>query len=389
MINALATAQSLIQLESVTTHSNAVVADHMRSLLLAQQFTVEKLDYTDLHGISKVALAAKRLPQSTSLATPDTAPGIAYFCHNDVVSVEGWNAPQGGPWDAVVADGKLWGRGACDMKGSAAAALAAIANIPIEEQTAPIYFFATGDEESGMAGAQWLVENSRYYRELVDNKTPGVIGEPTNMQLVNSHKGGCHLEISSLGVAAHSSTQEGLNANWAMIPFLTYLKSVSERCETDPTLQNSSFSPPTLSLNVVLKNEPAMSNITVGKATCHLFLRSMPDTQWRQLHEEIAARGCELGLTVKSMRPLLPLHTPAEHPFVQSVLQLLGQFEPAAVCYATDGCCFEELPDLVVLGPGSIEQAHRPDEWITLAQLELGTTIYEQLFRRFSCSVQS
>ncbi len=266
-------AQRLVSIESVTSQPNAAVADFLYAQLTRLGFDIESLAYKDNAGLEKVALVARRGPQPNP--TQQQGGGVVFCCHNDVVSVDGWNAKQGGPFDAVVADGRLWGRGACDMKGPIAAALAAAERIPISAQRAPIYFLITGDEESGMQGANTVVAHSKFFAELKSAGTVGIIGEPTQLQVVNSHKGGCHLKIIAHGVAAHSSTADGINANWAMIPFLSYLRGVFERTQRDPQLLNRRFDPPTLSMNVILKNEPSAANITVGKSTCQVFFRPM------------------------------------------------------------------------------------------------------------------
>jgi acetylornithine deacetylase len=378
-MDCLAIAQRLIEIDSVTSRPNAKVAGAMLDQLTTAGFSVESIEYNDNAGLPKVALIGRRGPQ------PKTARGgIVYCCHNDVVAVDGWNGPYGGPFDPVVADGRLWGRGACDMKGSAAAALAAVCRIPVAQQTAPIYFLVTGDEESGMQGARTIVEQSKFFSEMIEFDAVGIIGEPTELQVVNTHKGGCHLHIHSNGVAAHSSTADGHNANWQLIPFLSYLHGQFHRTENDSALQNSLFSPSTLSMNVVIKNEPAASNITVGKAVCQIFIRPMPDTNWRQFADDIMAQAIHFGLQAKTIIALDPLHTPAHNPFVQNVLEIVQQTEPKSVCYATDGCSLKVLPNLLVLGPGSIEQAHRPDEWISLDQLLAGVDTYERIFKAYA-----
>lgn len=356
----------------------------MQERLVSLGFETRLRNYQDLHGTEKVALEAKRSPQRTGGSSLQR--GIGYFCHNDVVSVEGWNCPHGGPFDAAIADGKLWGRGTCDMKGSAAAAMAAISRLDPSRQIAPIYFFVTGDEERGMGGAGILASESEYFREMVETQSVGIIGEPTELQLVNSHKGGLHLDVYSRGVAAHSSTADGKNANWQMIPFLSYMKELWERSESEAALCNTAFAPSTLSFNIVIENRPAMGNITVGESICRIFFRPMPETPWQEITAMIQQKAEQLGLGVKLLEPMPPLHTPADREFVQAALAVLGQTEPIAVCYATDGCKFHDLKDLIVIGPGSIEQAHRPDEWISLEQMRKGTQTFADLLEHFAFS---
>jgi acetylornithine deacetylase len=270
------------------------------------------------------------------------------------------------------------------MKGPTAAALAAIARIHPQQQTAPIYFFLTGDEESGMTGARLLADKSVYFAEMVQQRAVGLIGEPTSLRVVHAHKGGCHLNVASHGVAAHSSTAQGLNANWQLIPFLTGLAHLRQRCESEPQFRNLAFDPPSFSMNIVIENQPSSANITVGRAVCRIFFRPMPDTDWGQLLAEIRSLAEQHGLEVSQLPPLPPLCTPTSSPLVQTALRLLGQSSPLAVSYATDGCCFEKLPELIVIGPGNIEQAHRADEWIELEQLSRGVEVYQQLFEHYA-----
>lgn len=375
-MRALEFAKQLVAFDSVSSKSNAPVAAWTARTLKHLGFEVEELAYDQPSGVQKVCLVAKRGPGHG---------GIAYCCHNDVVPVDGWAGPHGGPFDSVVADGRLWGRGACDMKGSAASALAAIESIPIDQQKHPIYFVATSDEEVGMAGARLVDKSSQLFDEMVEYQTVGLIGEPTLLEVVNSHKGGCYLSFASHGRAAHSSTAEGLNANWSMIPFLSYLKEINDRCQNDPALQNGIYSPPTLSMNIVLENQPAATNITVASTTCRVFLRPMPEVAWEKLVDEIVSLAKQCGVSVGPIAQLNPMYTPADRPFVQDVLQILGKKIPQTVCYATDGGCFQRLADLVVIGPGSIDQAHTADEWISLEQLEKGTEVFAKILRYFAC----
>ncbi len=372
-------AQEMVSIDSVSSRSNAKIAALMRRWLEQLGFTVEQLEMTDPAGELKVSLVARRGP-----APKPGAQGIAYFCHNDVVPVDDWSAAAGGPFSAAVSQDRLWGRGSCDMKGSAAAALSALSQIKPEDQVAPIYFVVTSDEEHGMHGAKLVSQKSRFFEEMVAAGTYGIIGEPTELHVVNAHKGGCYFNVVSRGRAAHSSTANGLNANWQLIDFLQYLKQVHQRTESEARLQNSSFEPATLSLNLVVKNRPDAANITVGHASCQIFMRTMPDVAWDELADEIANTAQSMGLEVALLSKLPPVFTSPKSPFVKAAMKLSGDKAPGSVSYATDGCWFTRLKDLIVLGPGSIEQAHRPDEWIALDQLHRGQELYRKFFEKFA-----
>lgn len=366
----------LVQIPSVTSEPNQAVSAAMAETLEALGFTIELFDYIDAHGLAKQAIAASRNPAKRA-----SLPPIGYFCHNDVVSLEGWDTQYGDALECRQIDDRLYGRGSCDMKGSAAAALAAISRIGVAEQTVPLYFFVTGDEESGMLGADQLSEHSSAFHELVDAGGLGIIGEPTSLEVVTAHKGALHIDVTSHGTAAHSSTRDGHNANWQLFPFLSYLHEVNQRCLSDDSLKNDSFDPPTLSLNVVVENEPTMANITVGRARVQIFLRPMPDTSWEDLLDEIVRTAKVHKLSVNTLRPMRPLQSDPNSPNLKKFMQTVGSGGGKSVCYATDGCCLGALADMVVYGPGSIEQAHRNDEWISLDQLHRGTDMYERVFR--------
>jgi acetylornithine deacetylase len=379
MMDPLPIAQQLIRLESVTAGSNKDCAALLKQMLDARGFEVTCSPYRDVNGIEKLNISAVRRGDAR------TDCGIALLSHSDVVSTDGWRTANGmGPLEAGVDGGRLWGRGACDMKGPIASALAAIDGISVAQQVAPIYFFITGDEECGMVGARVLVHECPIYRRMVDANSVAVITEPTELRVVNSHKGGCQFTVSAHGIAAHSSTTNGLNANWQLIPWLSYIHEVLKRTESDPTLRNDKFDPPTLSLNIVLRNQPTAYNITVGLASCSLFLRTMPNTEWQNLVEEITKAARDMELDVSAVSALAPVHTPADCQFVKSALEIAGHDTPDVMSYATDGCRFTDLANLIVLGPGSIQQAHRCDEWIDLEQLNRGVDVYKQLLQRYS-----
>jgi acetylornithine deacetylase len=379
-LDAIELIQEFVRSPSVTLESNREITSLMARRLDSLGFEIREFEYSDLNGTPKVGIESKR----AGTGTASTLPGVGYFCHNDVVSVEGWNCPHGDAFSAAIADERIWGRGTCDMKGSAAVAISAISRITAAEQSAPLYFFVTGDEECGMRGAEEIALQSELYREMVESQAIGIVGEPTELQLVAAHKGGCHFTVRAKGVAAHSSTEEGDNANWKLLPYLNCLKEFDERLRSEPALQDERFTPSHMSMNVVVENAPSMANITVGEALCHVFLRPVPTAPWRALISEMEQAALAMGLEFDLMRPMPPVETKADRRSVQSILELLGQKDARCVCYATDACCFQNLQDVVVLGPGSIEQAHRSDEFIELAQVQKGVTTYESLFRMFS-----
>lgn len=365
--------QQLIGCPSETAASNQACADLLSRQLEKLGFEVRSFEYRDLNNCPKVNLSARLAPSAS------VSGGIAFFCHSDVVSSDGWSVPQGyGPHEAALSEGKIWGRGACDMKGPIAAALSAVDGLSAESIQAPVYIFITGDEECGMRGAELLVQQCPWYRQAVSEEAVGIISEPTSLQVVSKHKGGCRIRVTAHGVAAHSSTRQGRNANWQLVPWLHFLSTTFQETDADPSLRNEDFDPPTLCPNIVLINEPCGVNITVSLAQCELFLRTMPDTQWRPLVERLLGEASSMGLDATEITNLLPLSTPTDRPLVQQALAICGQDQPLAVGYATDGSRYTDFSNLIVLGPGDIQQAHRCDEWISVQQLTQAVEIYRQ-----------
>ncbi len=405
-------AQQLIRFDSVSSKSNESVSQWVADRLTAIGFEIEWLTYRDSDGILKVNVVAKREPkhssdtgsnlptnpanadltvasnQSNSSQSRAGEGGVCYLAHTDVVPADDWSVDFCGPFEAVVRDNRLWGRGSCDMKGSLACALAAVSVITAEEQTAPIYFVVTADEEVGMDGAKCVDRKSTIFQEMVERNVVGVVGEPTELNVVYAHKGGASMRIIARGKSAHSSTRDGINANHQLIPILPLLLELRNECESNVALHNHDFDPPTLSWNMVLRNEPFATNVTPSLAEAAVFLRCMPGVDHRPLMKRVELEALRMGLEF-SQREGLPFSVPRDASHVRELLSITSNKEPITVCYATDAGVLQRLSQLVICGPGSIEQAHRSDEFISLDQLRRGTMLYEQVFRRWATSAQS
>jgi acetylornithine deacetylase len=373
-------AQSLVAFDSVSGRSNGPISDWVEGFLVDHGFVIERLEYRDANSELKVNLVAKRLPRKGL-----EQGGVCYLAHTDVVPADDWACDFCGPFEPTVREGRLYGRGSCDMKGSLACALAAVETILVQDQKAPLYFVVTADEEISMLGAQHVANHSRLFKEMVRANTIGIIGEPTELRVIHSHKGGQAFKLTARGRSAHSSSRDGINANYALIPVLPKLMELYQRTENDRSLQNSSFDPPTLSWNMVIRNQPFASNVTPSLAEVVVFLRPMPNVDHTPLVNQVADLANEFGLEFSSRESCPPLYVDPQLESIAGMLELTGHDRSETVCYATDGSSLQELKHLVVCGPGSIQQAHRHDEWIALEQLERGTDLYLKAFRRWGC----
>ncbi len=377
-LRSLEIAQTLVGFDSVSSRSNAPVNRWIADFLATKGFEIEQIDYVDAEGVGKSNLIAKRPP-----AKPADSGGVCYMAHTDVVPADDWAVAFCGPFEPTVRDDRLYGRGSCDMKGSLACALAAVERISVDDQIAPFYFVVTADEEVSMVGAKHVAKRSELFKEMVASDTIGIIGEPTELKVIHAHKGGQTFWISARGRSAHSSSRDGINANYALIPILPHLLNLQSRTEADETLRNPNFDPPTLSWNMVLRNEPYATNVTPSLAEVAVFLRAMPGVDHSPLVKEAEALAARFGLEFRSTDPAPPLFIDPSCESIVGMLKLTNQEKPGTVCYATDGCALRDLKKLVVCGPGSIQQAHRNDEWISLEQLKLGTELYHRAFQRW------
>ncbi len=373
-MNALEYTKPLVEFASVSSRSNADLSNHLEGVLQSLGFVTERLEYTDAAGVLKVNIVGKKGAGRG---------GLAYFAHTDVVPAQPWFTTEHGPFTPAVQGSKLYGRGSCDMKGSIGSFLAAAARFADKPLNAPLYAAFTADEEVGYCGAAEVAKRSALFKEMVMGGTRGIVGEPTELQVVYAHKGTYGFRAVSRGKAAHSSTREGTNANLAMIPFLSEMKTMHDELESDPAWQSSEFEPPTVSWNIGINDHTAAVNITAPQSVCTVYFRPMPGQKPEQLLKRAEEAAARFGLDFQVTAAAPPLCCDPRSPFVQEMLELTGTNTPRTVAYGTDGTQFTPLKNLVVLGPGSIAQAHTHDEWIELSQLERGAEVYARAIQRW------
>ncbi|MEX0717124.1 MAG: M20 family metallopeptidase [Planctomycetaceae bacterium] len=369
-MNALDYARELVAFDSTSRYSNLPVSDYAEETLRRLGFETERLEFDDPDGVRKASIVAKK---GTGTG------GMAYFCHSDVVPADEWYTKEHGPFDPTVKDGRLYGRGSCDMKGSLACMLAAAERVSPSELRQPIYVTCTADEEVGYRGASDVAARSRLFQEMVEGGSRGVIGEPTELEVVYAHKSTCSVRATSRGRAAHSSTGKGVNANLAMIPYLVEMRRIHDELLEDPAWRNDEFDPPTVSWNIGINDHTHAINVTPPSSVCTVYCRAMPGQDVSVLVDRARRAAEENGLEFEVRAQGEPLYMDPNSPFVREVLELAGRDRARTVSYGTDGTKLTALKNLVVFGPGGIAQAHTHDEWIALQQLDAGTAMYGKL----------
>ncbi len=369
-------AKDMVTFPSVSDVSNSAVSQFVADRLASLHFEIEWLSYVDGKGQDKVSIVAKR---------GEGKGGVAYLAHTDVVPAEDWSVNFCGPFEPKEKDNRLYGRGACDMKGSLACALQAVGSVSLIDQTQPIYFVVTSDEEVGMHGAQLVNAKSIFFQEMVADNTVGIVGEPTRLGVNHTHKGVQRLAVRARGRSAHTSTNQGVNANYQLIPALSELLSIREESESNSNYRNKVFDPPTLSWNMTITNEPEAVNVTTSLAQVNIFLRTMPGVDHRPLLAAVQCLCDKHQLEMDVQEGVEPWQVSSNSVWVQEMLSLVGMTESHSVCFATDAGILQRLKRMLICGPGDIEQAHRSDEWISFDQLKRGVDIFRKAFQYWAC----
>mgnify|MGYP005841942083 CR=1 FL=1 len=359
----------LIAIPSPSQASNQEISSYLRDLLLACEFQVEELSYDD-NGHRKVSLIAKK-------GNGDR--GIGFFSHSDTVP----GAP--GEWDPYtprMEAGRLIGRGACDMKGPLAATIAAAAAYPASALKQPLFVVVTADEEVGYGGAKQVVAEST----LLAQGWPAaaIVAEPTRLRPVYAHKGGTRITVTALGRAAHTSTDQGISANFLIAPFLAEMTELAKLFKQEPRFQNPDFAPPTNGFNMVLDDGGCKSNVTAAKTICTLSFRPMPNDASEEAIALILEAAARHNLHTEVHRNP-PFVVAPDAPVVRAALDATGLTTAETVPFGTEAVIFDHFTEPVVLGPGDIAQAHTIGEWIDIAQLQAAVTVYRRLIERF-CS---
>jgi acetylornithine deacetylase len=360
-------AKELIAIPSVSRWSNEEINNVLESQLTNWGFSVERLAYVDSNGESKVSLVAKKGPGSG---------GLALISHTDTVpgQEQDWAA-----FSPRVEAGRLIGRGSCDMKGPLAATIAAAVGVEATSLKRPVFLVFAADEEVGGLGAQQVVRESLLLNS--GGPTAGVIAEPTRLIPVHTHKGGCQMMVTAYGQAAHTSTDQGISANFLIAPFLAEMADLAKLLKSDRSFANQAFDPPTPGFNMVLDDGGCRSNVTAAKTTCTLSFRPMPHDRTDDLIAMITAKAARYDLEV-SLRLMKPFYVSPHAAIVQAACQASAVAQPQSVPFGTDAFYFADGMELVVLGPGDIAQAHTVGEWIDIDQLHQAVTIYRQMIER-------
>jgi acetylornithine deacetylase len=189
--------------------------------------------------------------------------------------------------------------------------------------------------------------------------------------------------VRARGRAAHSSTGKGDNANLKLILFLSEMREVYNILTTDTTHFNYDFDPPFSDWNITISDSNSAANVTPPLSACVINYRPMPGQNPQEWIDCVRTSAEKHGLEFEIRHWGDSMHTPRDSEIVRAALEITGQDAPLTVPYGTDGMVFGQCMELVVIGPGSILQAHTVDEWIELEQLNRAVSVFSQFVERF------
>jgi acetylornithine deacetylase len=365
------TLRQLVAIDSTSSRSNLPVLDWLEPRVRGLGFETRRMLWRDQVGVEKGNLVCRLGPDETG--------GLALVGHTDCVP---FDADWGEALSGNVREGKLYGRGSADTKGSIAAMLAAAARV--RPARAPLWLVFTADEEVGCQGAKALAHEGKI------RPAKAIIGEPTRLVPVRAHKGYCAVDVTVTGVEGHSAFPDvGASAIHAAVRLISEIERIQQRLaaeDTDPL-----FTPPHTTFNVGVIHGGKARNVLAGDCFFTLEWRPLPHQPPVRALElvDAASRALEAGSAGKLTVARTPLRvdpagvTPAEAEVVRFLEAESGNAS-TAIPFGT------ELPELIqlgaeacVFGPGDIRVAHRTGEFVPLAELEMASAVYGRAIARF------
>lgn len=373
MLQRLVATPSVSSVSPEFDQSNRAVIDILAGWLETLGFAVEVMPLPE------------RPEKANLIATLGAGPGgLVLAGHTDTVPFDAdrWRSD---PFVLTEADDRLYGLGTADMKGFFPLAIEAARRFEARQLRTPLIILATADEESSMEGAEALVAAGRPRGRYA------VIGEPTGLRPVRMHKGIMMEAIRLTGRSGHSSDPSlGVNALEGMHGVLGEIlawRAELQAAHRDPLFQ---VEVPTLNLGHIHGGDNP--NRICGRCELHIDLRPLPGMALDELRGELARRlerrlaDSRLELEIFSLFKGTPaMETPAASALVQTAERLTGH-SAEAVAFCTEGPYLQALGmETLILGPGDINQAHQPDEYLALDRVRPTVDLLEQLIRRFCC----
>lgn len=338
-------------------------------------------EYLDGLGVSSTLVPNKEGTKANLYATlgPGDRPGVMLSGHTDVVPVDGqaWDTD---PWSLLLKDGKYFGRGTCDMKGFIAICLAYAPEFLERGLETPIHLAFSYDEEIGCVGVQTLIEKMKH---MPIKPAMCIVGEPTSMDVSLGHKGKRSYDATVRGFEAHSSlAPQGVNAIAYAAELITYMTSMADRFAkegpfddaydvTHTTVHTGTIEGGT-ALNIVPKECKIRFEFrNLAEHNPDGIIEEIESFAKKELEPRMQAVQPDTGIDIVEVTDAPGLNTAPDEEVVTFVKSLAGKNDHIKVAFATEAGLFRERVGVptVICGPGSIEQAHKPNEYVSVDQM--------------------
>jgi len=379
-VNSEALLAKLIAFDTTSKTSNLQLIDFVRNLL-------------DDHAIGSQLVHNDDRSRANLYATigPDDIGGVMLSGHTDVVPTTGqdWHSD---PYSMQTGDESLVGRGACDMKGFIACVLAALPQFSASPLQTPIHLAFSYDEEIGCVGAKRLVESMSAFEV---KPRIGLIGEPTDMAMVLGHKGKVSYRVTISGLSCHSAyISNGVNAVEYAAELIAFIRAMNQRVQQH-TLDQS-YSVPHSTFHVGNINGGTALNIVPQQCQFEFEIRNLPQQDLDALAHEIRHYADDVLLTDMQARypqSEIRFEEISQYPGLHTdptstVIAYTRSINPIDrigdnVSFGTEAGLFDDIGiNCVVCGPGSIDQAHKPDEFVRREQMQYCDQMIENLVHR-------
>jgi len=373
--------EKLVAFPSVSSESNLPIIEFIEGYLAE-------------HGVKSTRVYDETGLKSNLYAQigPDVDGGVVLSGHTDVVPTVGqaWDTD---PFVLTEIDGKLFGRGSCDMKGFIATGLALVPEMVAADLKYPIQFALSYDEEVGCIGAPFMIS------EMVDKLPKAravIVGEPSMMQVVTGHKGAIGFITKVHGFEIHSSLMHnGVSAVMTAARLVEWLRvQFAEGMQATPNVIDAIFEPPFTTFHVGVMNGGTATNITAKYCEFSTDIRCPPSQSpqvWFDRYMDFVAKvEAEIQSVIPEAsieviaRDINPALKPETDGMAETLVrQVTGDNATHVVSYGTEAGQFQrEGYSTVVCGPGSIEQAHQPNEFIAVSQLEAGVVFIRNIIEK-------
>ena len=358
----------LVGFDTTSARSNLALIEHVRAYLAG-------------HGVTAEIFPSEDGTKASLWATigPAGPGGIILSGHTDCVPVEGqaWSSD---PFTLTERDGRLYGRGACDMKGFDAAALAIVPELVVAKLERPVHIALSYDEEVGCTGVRGMIAALSARGE---KPAACLVGEPTSMQVVVGHKGGRGYRCHVTGQEAHSSlAPRAVNAIEYAAELIVYIRDLAGELAIGPRDDEYDVVHTTISTGLISGGTAV--NIVPNACSFTFEYRNLievdPDTVIDRIRDfaetkllpEMRSRAPQANITFEQFYDYPALAIDPSHPLVTRLKGVVGHNGHGKVAYGTEAGLFQRdlgVPT-VVCGPGSIDMAHKPDEYVAIEQLD-------------------